>query len=240
VGKRSERILVEPGMAIDRLGRIIEVPRTACRRVADWWLKQTDDVLEESHRELKFTPDTVTWTDDKPTSIVAGTAEVKVTGVVVDLFVRFVACERGKTPAFATGPFDALDAVQPSRLRDGYEMTLVPRRIGEPPPLPQSPLPDLTGIADAAAKMRKLQDHLFNGWRETDQNWTERGLAPALEHVAGQDASSVFLARIVIPATKAGTNRRPVRVADEKVRVDNHSRQFVYTASALARVLGAL
>jgi hypothetical protein len=40
-------------------------------------------------------------------------------GVIADVFLNFVVCERGKTPAFASGPFDALDAIAPSRLRDG-------------------------------------------------------------------------------------------------------------------------
>jgi hypothetical protein len=34
---------------------------------------------------------------------------------------------RGYTPAFASGPFDALDASQPSRVRDGCELSLVLR-----------------------------------------------------------------------------------------------------------------
>ena len=50
-----------------------------------------------------------------------------------DIFLAFHPCERGYTPAFASGPFDALDASQPSRVRDAYELTLVPR------PKPESP-----------------------------------------------------------------------------------------------------
>ena len=47
--------------------------------------------------------------------------------------------QRGKTPAFAVGPFDATDAVVPSRLRDEYELRLVPRPHGTVvPPVPAS------------------------------------------------------------------------------------------------------
>jgi hypothetical protein len=127
--------------------------------------------------------------------------------------------------------------VQPSRLRDGYELSLVPRRLGLP--LPESQLPELEDATEPEARIRKLQEHLFAAWRETDRNWNERGLTPLREHVAGQDASSVYLARVAIPATRTGSSR-PVRVPDAPVRVDNHTRQFVYTASAVARVLGAL
>ena len=45
---------------------------------------------------------------------------------------RFIRA-RGYTPAFASGPFDALDASQPSRVRDAYELSLVLRPEENPP-----------------------------------------------------------------------------------------------------------
>ena len=238
-GQREERVLVEPGMAIDRVGRIVEVPRTQCTRLQRWLDARSDDELDEAVRDpIIFTPDQVTRdADGRPTAIRAGTVDAALTAIVVDVFLRFVTCERGKTPAFATGPFDALDAVQPSRLRDGYELSLVPRRIGLP--LPESPLPDLDGAATPDARRRRLEEHVFRAWRETDQFWSDRGLKEGDEHVEGQDPTSIFLARLAIPATRTGSER-PSRVAGAEVRVDNHSRQFVHTPSALARALGAL
>ena len=50
--------------------------------------------------------------------------------VIADVFVRFVTCRQALTPAFASGPFDALDAVQTSRLRDAFEVHLVLRGDG--------------------------------------------------------------------------------------------------------------
>jgi hypothetical protein len=57
---------------------------------------------------------------------------------------------------------------------------------------------------------------------------------PLAEHVAGQDPTSIFLARIVIPAAAGNP---PLRTATA-VTIDNGSRAFVYTIGALARWLG--
>ncbi len=105
---REERLVVHPGIAIDRLGRIIEVPRAWCIRLGGWYNAQD---VAELRQGLKGPP---------------------YNGVVADVFVRFVTCERGKTPAFASGPFDALDAVQPSRLRDAHHLGLVIRKDAYP------------------------------------------------------------------------------------------------------------
>ena len=52
-----------------------------------------------------------------------------------------------------------------------------------------------------------------------------------------QDPTSVFLARVVIPATKA-TGEVPQRDPNAKVTVDNLSRLFVYSPRALAALGG--
>ncbi len=90
---REERLLVEPGLAIDRLGRMIEVPRPLCIRLNRWYETEPAQSLNDG------------WHGDP------------INGVMVDLFIRFVPCERGKTPAFASGAFDSLDAVTASRIR---------------------------------------------------------------------------------------------------------------------------
>lgn len=207
---RSERLLVKSGLALDRVGRIIEVPRDACLRLDRWFDGETD-----AHLIGAFKP--------------------SASGVVADVFVRYVACERGKTPAFATGPFDALDAVKPSRLRDGYEVTLYPRQEPDPPPLPQSAWPALSG--DNGAKKSALQDAIFAAWHEGNDSWDQDGPNPLPEHVPGQDRTSVFLARLVLPATLPGGGGRPLRTAKDVV-VDNRSRRFVYPPAALARWVG--
>lgn len=218
---RGEELRVEAGLAVDRLGRLVEIPRAACLRLDRWYNGEPD--VDRLRSALHGAPDD---------------------GVIVDVFVRYVTCDRGKTPAFAAGPFDALDAVQPSRLRDAYELTLVPRAEASPPlpdttdaappPLPPTPLDPDIGVNRAA-----LQEAIFDGWREGTQWWTDRGPVRLREHVVGQDPTSLFLARLVLPATAAPTaDARPVRTAGATVRVDNVSRRFVYSTAALARWLG--
>jgi hypothetical protein len=220
---REEELRVEPGLAVDRLGRLIEIPRAACLRLDRWYQGEEVDRLRTALHG------------------------VPVGGVIVDVFVRYVPCERGKTPAFAAGPFDALDAVQPSRLRDAYELTLVPRpeanpalpetgELGLPGGSPAAPLPPAT---DPAGRRAALHAAIFNGWREGTEWWTDRGLVALREHATGQDPTALFLARLVLPATAAPTaDERPVRTPGADVGVDNDSRRFVYSTVALARGLG--
>lgn len=229
----SDELHVEPGVAVDRIGRLVEVPRRACLRLQRWFDAQTDTATIESFRNnFSMTPDVVTRdTNGRITSIHGGAAPVAASGVVADVYLRFVACERGKTPSFATGPFDALDAVQPSRLRDGYALELIPRRGTLDLPDPRFPLVD---EEDPVARARRLRDAALGAWRE-DQ-WTSTGLPPEAGQIAGQDPTSLFLARVLIPATRTG-NARPQRTPATEVRVDNHTRAFTYAADALARMI---
>ncbi len=210
---QEELLQVHPGLAIDRIGRIIEVPRAACLRLGRWYDGQD------------------------PGELAAGLHPTPWDGVVADVFIRFVACERGKTPAFASGPFDALDAVVPSRLRDGYELELVIRKEATeqlPNLLPQDRWP--REPADPAARLRAVQDAIFDSWPKDAEN--PRNPEPQLEYAPGQDQTSVFLARVVIPATAPETaGGRPAR-RPEDVTVDNYRRLFAYPARALAARAG--
>lgn len=219
---REESLVVRPGVAVDRLGRLIEVPSAACIRLDRWYNGQPPDRLTAAlHPKDGADP---------------------LSGVVVDVFIRHYLCERGKTPAFASGPFDALDAVRPSRLREFYKLELV-ARVENPPPLPAPQWSDLSGIADPDERREALQEEIFNAWQEGVESasggWGNDGPAPLREHVEDQDTTSLFLARLTLPAVAAASNdERPVRTAGQEVNVDNHSRTFVYTAGALARWLG--
>jgi len=226
---QEEELRVEPGIAVDRLGRIIEVPRAACIRLKRWFDNEAalrpDDLAQALYTGAEAAD--VNREDDAGAVV----ATDKVEGVVADLFIRFIVCERGETPAFASGPFDALDAVEPSRLRDGYELKLLLRKE-RPLPLPEKLWP-----SDA----KLLNKAVFDAWHKTTDRTEIQGqrgasdLAPLHEHAAGQDTSFVFLARVVIPAELAsGKPRRK----QEDVRVDNHIRPFVYTTGALARLMG--
>ena len=210
---RSERLLVAPGLAIDRIGRLIEVARPRCLKLDEWYNAQSPQLLRQSWH------DTGTLWSDSPS------------GVAADLFVRFVVCERGKTPAFASDAFDTFDSVTAARLRDGFEVALILRQESSPA-LPQPQWPDFGN--DAAT----LRDAILNAWHEGSAFSTQQGLDPLPEHVPGQDTSSLFLARVLLPADQGPVRQRPPRRTTETVVVRNELRPFVVTANALARWLG--
>jgi len=211
----EERITVQPGLAIDRHGRLIEVSKPFCLRLNRWFLSQETEKLENARHE--------------------GTTNA----VVADLFVRFVTCEHGKTPAFASGPFNSLDAITAARLRDYFEFFMVLRPKTLPLPMPVSPW---ESIADVPSEDRKaaLNEAVLSSWRGGTEFNDENGLLPLVEHTGVSDTSSLLLARIQIPAIRGegtGTGAdtpRPVRTEDP-VTIDNNLRHFVYGAGALAQ-----
>jgi hypothetical protein len=193
-GGRGEQLVVKPGIALDRLGRIIEVPRDAPLALDRWFDEQSD-----AHLIGGFKP--------------------SLQGVVADVFVRLVPGEPGQTP----GP--------------AYEAKLYLRQEPDPPPLPPPTWPVFMRTDGAR---RDLQDAIFAAWaawHEGDESCDQGGPGPLPEHVLGQDPTSVFLARLVLPATLPASGGRPIRIAREVV-VDNRSRRFAYPPAALARWVG--
>ncbi|MDZ7754066.1 MAG: hypothetical protein U5S82_21105 [Gammaproteobacteria bacterium] len=209
---RSERLFLEPGLAIDRLGRMIEVVKPRCLKLAEWYQAQSPQLLRQA------------WHDSG--NLWPGSTA----GIAADLFIRFVVCERGKTPAFASDAFDSFDSVTAARLRDGFEVNLILRQETDPA-LPQTQWPD---FGDDAATLREA---IFEGWRAGSAYSSLQGLDPLPEHVPGQDTSSLFLARVLLPADQAPAGQRPERRTAEDVVVRNEWRPFVVTANALARWL---
>lgn len=211
---REERLLVEPGVAVDRLGRLVEVPHTACLRVGRWFEANAADLPV-------LAADTAPDGSSRPAR------------VVVDLFLRYVACERGKTPAMAAGPYDALNAVQPSRLRDYYDIDLIVRDRADAP-LPYNHWTDaLDGVAPAD-RPAALREAIYTVWEMATKDWDQDDPDRLPEYVFGQDASSVFLARVTIPANPGP----PAARAAGDVVVSDEGRLFVYTTSALVAWLG--
>jgi hypothetical protein len=232
----NEEIMVDPGVAIDRFGRMIEIPRTACIRLNPWFNGEEAGGLRQSFYENVTVP---TYKDKDKDNKEVVVPEHKVSGVVADVFIRFAACERGKTPAFASGPFDALDNAKPSRIRDGYKLKLFPRKksdakdVNNPLPLPENLWPN------DKAEIRQL---IFSLWkRVTARDTTNDNLEPLTEHLAGQDTSYVFLARVIFPTNDLNTlekDQRPRRRREQKVEIINDIRPFVYSTGALARLAG--
>jgi hypothetical protein len=215
---KEETLRVKPGLAVDRIGRLVEVPADQCVRLDRWYQQQPAATLAAAL---------------KP---VAGGGS----GITVDVFLRFAACGARLAPAMATGPFDALDAVSPTRVNDQFELTLVVR-LEDKPPVPASPWPDLTGVA-ADQRPDKIRRALFDSWQEATR-WTDQdALKPAPEQPAtGVDPTAVLLARLVLPATAAATaGGRPVRTAGAAVKPANEVRLFVLPTSAIAHLAGGL
>ena len=155
---------------------------------------------------------------------------------MVDVFIRFRACERGKTPAFATGPFDSIDAVTAARVRDGYHTELLLRQEASPGE-PENPWPDFTAFPETD-RPAQLREAIFSAWRETTQDSNLEGLDPLPEHAAGQDTTSLMLGRMIIPADEASAGGRPARRIADAIVIRNDLRRFVITSNALARMLG--
>ena len=190
---------VEPGVAIDRYGRLIEVTEPWCIRLARWFAAQDTGALLDA---LDRTADPVV--------------------IVVDLFLSVADCGRRKTPSFAQGPFDALDALVPARLAEepSFELVLRPER---PTPKPGNDWPE------ASASAADKREAVLSGYRSRSAAHDDGRLPLLLEHVDGHDRSAVLLARIRIPATSdAATNERPVLDVTHKVAADNGIRPIIF------------
>ena len=244
---RPEEIRIAAGLAVDRLGRLIELPRDACLRLARWWAAEQARSGGSSLLQAAYlTPQRFLSPRAIAQAAVAGAVPVPSRAVVADVFLRFVACPRGLSPAFAGGPFDALNAVSVSRLRDAYELHLVTRPglddafDGLPTPAGALQIEGESAAdalareaalgnpgADPAAHNAALQDAVLHGYARSADGAPE----PGPEHPAGIDPSAVFIARVLVPvATDDATSRD-----GDAVLVDNYSRRFLPGAALLAR-----
>jgi hypothetical protein len=195
---------VAPGLAIDRHGRLVELQIPWCIRLARWFAAaSTAELGAALHR----------------TPRVAVPA-----AIVVDVFLSAADCARAKTPAFASGPFAALDALVPARLAETPVLELVPRAEGGPNPIPA---PRNFWPAAGASDAEKLTAILGS----LDAASEDGALDPLGEHVIGREPSAVLLARVTIPVTlapDAPPGTRPALDLTQRVSVDNALRPFVF------------
>lgn len=215
---------VTPGFAIDRVGRIIEVPQLVCI-VLDTWLNQ---LMAAWHAQLSNPVSGQAALPDPNTAIHDGKH------LMCDVFATFACCTVGATPNFASDDdYDATDAFSANRWLDSFAMQLVLRTDANPltPADPwkssgtiTAPGADLTAPAAAALQNLILAATAGSG-------------AAAVEYPTGLDTSSVFLARILIAAT-AGTAGQPPTWDLTQISIDNNSRLFVYPSSLLGRLGG--
>lgn len=202
-------VRVEPGMAIDRAGRLIEVQNAVCIRLKKFLDGQSDSDLSLSLKDA----------GDKTMQLVS------------DVFVRFVECDRGKTPAFADNDYDATDAFTANRTLDGFRMELVLRK--DAAKLPVDPWDKVTAKGSVtAATVDSVKTMLLTA-KAVDMTEPQ-------EYPEGyDDPTAVFLARVGVAGKSTGAGKKPA-LDYSKINVNNMARLFVYPPSLLARGIALL
>ncbi|HTU67546.1 MAG TPA: hypothetical protein VMF52_16470 [Steroidobacteraceae bacterium] len=220
----EREVKVAPGLALDRLGRLIEVRREQCLRLVPWFAWQA---TQGAARVAELIAARV----DDPDN--AGRQRV-----FLDVSLRFAICPHGKTPAFASGPFDATDYVVTSRLADAFEITLdLAPLVAGAPLAPQSSLPALDDKlgeigalpADqrAAARRRWAVDSALSAWPGTDPADASR-LPKLREQRRESDWLLLLLARVAVPIDQAAPSAPLLVDTTRDVVVDNYLRPVVF------------
>ncbi len=223
-------IKVAPGMALDRLGRIVELHQESCLQIALWLAQQAKAPSSEAQ-------------------ILAG---VRAAGgglpdhLIGDVYLGFQACARSPEPAFASPNADTIDGVSASRVLDTGMLKLIIRPDGDDR-VPQSRVAaDIPG----APTLELVRDFKrLRGWDLTRPEADPFGLpagADLSEHiVAGnvQDGSEILLARLVIPIDTSGA----FPVFDDSIDLtqaefvpDQTIRPYSYSADELAFLLDTI
>lgn len=223
-------VSVAPGLALDRFGRLIEVPRVWCIRINRWYAALADAANAVGRASLRNA--------------------LRGDRVIVDVFVEFELCDRGKTPSFAEGAIDATDATAPNRVRDAFRFLLAPRDIDptDPRTLPGPRFPAFSAGATPEQRVTELKQHILDEWSGALARPGERArpqlgepqLAWAREQPLTLSPAAVFLARLRIPAAAGAGDAAPTPnfATMNATDIDNLSRAFVFPTDALARALG--
>lgn len=210
-------IQVTPGMAVDRVGRIIEVPRTVCIVLQNWLAQY---VKTWQAQQTGMSPGTAPIAD--PNTAIHDGAHL-----MVDVFVSFAACTNGVTPSFATqDDYDATDAFSANRLLDSFAMQLVLRTDATP----ATPADPWSSLGTQQPPIAALRSAILAGTLGPSGTWAE--------YPPGFDTTSVFLARILIPATPGTGGNPPVwnlTGLTAAANIDNQSRLFIIPPSIVAR-----
>lgn len=133
----DEELVVHPGIAIDRLGRLVEVASKQCLRLHRWFqfhIAQPTAALlpHRSNTNQRF--------------------------FVGDLFLRYIESPRGLRPGFPEPAADATDALVASRTSEGFELLLAPRDCDPESSLPPTPI---TRFPTTPATRREALDALY-------------------------------------------------------------------------------
>ena len=209
-------IQVTAGVAIDRVGRIVEVPRMVCIVLNDWLTQYT----QAWQAQLAGQSPGTTAIADPNTAIHNG-------NLTIDVFATFVSCTQGVTPCFASADdYDATDAFSANRLLDSFAMQLVLRTDANP----KTPLDPWAGLGANQPPLATIQQSILSG------ALAPQG-APVEYPPAFTDLTGVFLARILVPATQGASGQPPAwnLTGFGNGNIDNSKRLFVIPSSILAR-----
>lgn len=224
-------VKVAAGLALDRLGRLIELPYESCLNVATWLRQQDKEAATQAH-------------------VLTG---LRAAGgglpehLVADIYLGFHACARQPEPAFATGNAETIDGVQASRILDSGLLSFVIRPDGddrEPSSLPASQILGAVTADDIRTYKR------MTAWGLTQpENHPFRLPAGGTisEHITAgsrQDGSEVLLARLILPVVTAVD--KPV-LFDETIDLspaqfvpNQDIRPYSYSADELALLAAGL
>lgn len=221
---QPEGIQVNPGLAVDRLGRLVEIPRPACIRLANWFTTSGGEDGDPLTRAAYDDPGRFASRRMKDNA-----TALPERALIADVFARFATCPEGLSPSFASGPFDALNAVSTARIHDAYELRLIARGglDVDYDGLPLPPGASTVGADGASAAERRdaVQDAILRGYAGGG------ALAPLPEQPPDCDPTAVFLGRVFLPVDAATP---PARTADAVV-VDNWGRRFLPSLALLAQ-----
>ena len=220
----DREVKVSPGLALDRLGRLVEVRREQCLRLVQWFAYE---VTRGDARRAELLAARV----DDPDN--AGRQRL-----FLDVSLRFAICPHGKTPAFAAGPFNATDYVVSARLADAFEITLdLAPLVAGVPLAPQSSLPpldeelaEIAGLAAdqrAAARRRWAVDAALAAWPGADPVDPTRLPKLREQRLAG-DWLKVVLARLAVPISQESAAAPPLVDTTRAVVADNYLRPVVF------------
>ena len=205
-GDNELELRVEPGMALDRYGRLIELGYPYCIRLARWFAAQETSALRAAIHRSPRTPLPV---QSSPTS----------------------SCRRLNAAAANAEVWRAARSTRSTlwcrRGSPRPELTLVLRAEGAPADIPT---PENFWPAANASRDNKLKA-VLGAFDLGLTDGLDEGPEPLTEHVDGENLSAVLLARIAIPVTLAAdapTGTRPVLDVAERTRADNSLRPFIF------------
>jgi len=216
-------IQVTPGMAVDRAGRIIEVPRMVCIGLQNWLTQYMASWQAQQAGNLPG----VAPIADPNTAIHDGK------NLTIDVFASFAGCNQGLTPAFGLPDnYDATDAFTANRILDAFAMQLVLRTDATP----KTPLDPWASFGAQQPPLANLRQSILAGTLGPSGTPAEY---PSLSF----DQTAVFLARILVPATPGAASVAPNPPNPPawnltglgSANIDNTSRLFLIPLSLLSR-----